>query len=345
LLSYIKRNWFLIGLIAVCLATLMDESGTIPAGGNWLKAHRATDVIICLIFLLSGLILRREQIRAGLGDIGGTIAALCIIFVVSPLAAFLISLLFSDMGVKIGLFLVAIMPTTISSGVVMTGAAGGNIAHALLITIVANSMSIVTIPLSLAGLIDLGGGAAAVSIDRGRMIIQMGLLVLAPLLAGLFLRPRSKPLPLLLSKGIPIFNQSLILCIVWMGISEAKATVLHSGEEIILVVFLAFLFHAFLLLAGFCLVGVLHRGPGKRESLIFMGGQKTLPLSVMLQVTLFPQYGVALAFCVLHHFIHLMMDSYLVGMFRSARRRAITEPEGRAVAGEGMHLRRRQLSE
>jgi hypothetical protein len=57
----------------------------------------------------------------------------------------------------------------------------------------------------------------------------------------------------------------------------------------------------------------------------------------MLQVTLFPQYGVALAFCVLHHFIHLMMDSYLVGRFRSARGRAITERGGKAMAGEGMN--------
>jgi sodium/bile acid cotransporter 7 len=335
LLPYLKRNWFLIGLVAVCLATLLDESGTFPGAGIWLKAHRATDVIICLIFFLSGLILRREQIRAGLGDTGGTVAALCIIFAVSPMVAFLISLLLPDMGVKIGLFLVAIMPTTISSGVVMTGAAGGNIAHALLITIAANSMSIVTIPLSLAALLDLGGGAAAVSINRGRMMIQMGLLVLAPLLIGLFLRPRSKPLPLLLAKGIPIFNQCLILFIVWMGISEAKATVLHSGREIILVVFLAFLFHAILLFAGFSLVRLLHRGPGKRESLIFMGGQKTLPLSVMLQVTLFPQYGVALAFCVLHHFIHLMMDSYLVGRFRAAHRATPAERGEREMAGEG----------
>jgi sodium/bile acid cotransporter 7 len=336
LLPYIKRNWFLLGLVAVCLATLVDESGTVAGAGNWLKAHRATDVIICLIFFLSGLILRRDQIRAGLGDIGGTVAALCVIFVVSPLVAFLISLMLSDTGVKIGLFLVAIMPTTISSGVVMTGAAGGNIAHGLLITIVANSASIVTIPLSLGALLDLGGGAAAVSIDRGHMMIQMGLLVLAPLLAGLFLRPRSKPLPLLLLKGIPIFNQCLILCIVWMGISDAKATILHSGREIILVVFLAFLFHAILLLAGFSLVRALHRGPGKRESIIFMGGQKTLPLSVMLQVTLFPRYGLALAFCVLHHFIHLMMDSYLVGRFRAGRR-ATTVACGEGEMAESRH--------
>ena len=44
-----------------------------------------------------------------------------------------------------------------------------------------------------------------------------------------------------------------------------------------------------------------------------MGGQKTLPLSVILQVQLFPQYGLALTFCVLFHIIHLIMDGYLAG--------------------------------
>ncbi|MBW2597910.1 MAG: bile acid:sodium symporter [Deltaproteobacteria bacterium] len=47
-----------------------------------------------------------------------------------------------------------------------------------------------------------------------------------------------------------------------------------------------------------------------------MGSQKTLPLSVILQVSLFPQYGLALVVCVLHHLVHLLMDGYLVGRLR-----------------------------
>ena len=99
------------------------------------------------------------------------------------------------------------------------------------------------------------------------------------------------------------------------------------------VLFLTFFFHAILVFAGFSLVRALHRGPGKRESLIFMGGQKTLALSVMLQVTLFSRYGVALAFCVLHHLIHLMMVGSLVCRFRATRK---TIP---AARGEGWMAR------
>jgi len=47
-----------------------------------------------------------------------------------------------------------------------------------------------------------------------------------------------------------------------------------------------------------------------------MGGQKTLVLSVILQVSLFPQYGLALVVCVVHHILHLVMDGYLVGRLR-----------------------------
>lgn len=43
-----------------------------------------------------------------------------------------------------------------------------------------------------------------------------------------------------------------------------------------------------------------------------MGGQKTLPLSVILQMSLFPDYSIALLVCVVHHIVHLMMDGYLV---------------------------------
>ena len=69
--------------------------------------------------------------------------AISIIFLMSPLTALLSGQLPLDTGVKIGIFLVAVMPTTLSSGVVMTGAAGGNMAHALVITILSNGLALV----------------------------------------------------------------------------------------------------------------------------------------------------------------------------------------------------------
>jgi sodium/bile acid cotransporter 7 len=218
------------------------------------------------------------------------------------------------------------MPTTMSSGVVMTGAAGGNIAHALLITVLANGLSIVTIPFSLALLLQT---VESVPIDKVRMMIQMALLVLLPLLIGLFLRPKKGALLTSLQRGIPILNQCMILSIVWMGLSDAKETVLSGGAQVFIILILSFFFHALLLAAGFLAIRLFHIPRGRLESILFMGGQKTLPLSVLLQGKLFPQYGMALAFCVFHHFIHLTMDGYLVG--RLNRRRKSQSPDLRGV--------------
>jgi len=314
LIRVIKQNWFIISLAGICVVTLSDVTGTIAGMGKWFKSHNGADAVICTIFLCSGLILKREEIRAGLRDIRGAVIALVIIFTIAPLAAYVIGLLPLDPAVRIGLFLVSVMPTTMSSGVVMTGAAGGNIAHALLITVLANSLSIVTIPFSLSLLLQT---VDSVPIDKVRMMIQMALLVLLPLLLGLFLRPKKGALLSSLQRGIPVLNQCLILAIVWMGVSDARATVLSGGAQVFVILVLSFVFHAVLLVAGFLAIRLFRIPRGRLESILFMGGQKTLPLSVLFQVKLFPQFGLALAFCVFHHFIHLMMDGYLVGKLKS----------------------------
>ena len=313
----IKRNWFIVALAGICVVTLIDFTGTLAGMGRWFKAHSGADAVICTIFLCSGLILKREEILAGLRDIRGAVIALVIIFGIAPLLAYVIGLLPLDPAVRIGLFLVSVMPTTMSSGVVMTGAAGGNIAHALLITVLANGLSIVTIPFSIALLLET---VDAVPIDKVRMMIQMALLVLLPLLLGLFLRPKKGALLTSLQRGIPILNQCLILAIVWMGLSDAKNTVLSGGVQVFMILILSFVFHAVLLVAGFLAIRLFRIPKGRLESILFMGGQKTLPLSVLLQGKLFPQYGMALAFCVFHHFIHLMMDGYLVGRLNRGRK-------------------------
>jgi sodium/bile acid cotransporter 7 len=104
-----------------------------------------------------------------------------------------------------------------------------------------------------------------------------------------------------------------------MGLSDAKDTVLSDGAQVFIILVLAFFFHAILLAVGFLSICLFHIPRGRLESILFMGGQKTLPLSVLLQVKLFPQYGLALAFCVFHHFIHLIMDGYLVGRLNRAK--------------------------
>lgn len=310
----LKKHWFLIGLTFVFALTLGDPTGLVAGGGRWLRAHRGPDIVIFVIFLFSGLLLNPAQIRAGLTDIRGTLTALLLIFGVAPLLAVVPGKLGLDPGILVGLFLVASMPTTLSSGIVMTGAAGGNMAHALVVTIAANALSVVAVPFILSALLGLVGAGGPVAIDKGAIIFKLAFLVLVPLAAGLFLKSRvrewSERYAPMLSKA----NQCLILVMVWVAASQSRNAIVASGDLVPTVCILVFCYHGALLLAAFLATKLAGLEPGRRESVIFMGAQKTLTLSVILQVSLFPEVGIALGVCVLHHIIHLMMDGYLVGI-------------------------------
>jgi len=313
----IKRYWFIAGLLLVCAVTLADTTETISGTGRWLKNHGGPDAVIVLIFFFSGLILNPGQIRAGLMDVEGILAAQLLIFLIAPVISAFFGLMPLDTGIKIGIFLVAVMPSTLSSGVVMTGAAGGNMAHALVITILANGLAVFTIPVALVLLLNLVGGTTVVYLDKAAIMLKLGLLVLLPLSCGLTTKYYLKSLTDRLGKKLQVLNQCLVLGIVWMAMSQARQMIITGGHMIGIIFILVFSFHAMLLVAGGIFTFFLKMGKGRRESVIFMGGQKTLPLSIILQVSLFPQFGLALVVCVLHHMVHLLMDGYLVGKLRN----------------------------
>ena len=312
----IKKYWFILGLLVVCGATLFDTTETVSGIGRWLKIHRGPDAVIVLIFFFSGMVLNVRQIRDGLMDIKGILTALIIIFIASPAIAMLLSRVPFETGIVIGIFLVAVMPTTLSSGVVMTGASGGNMAHALVITILANGLAVFTIPIVLSFLLTLIGGTTVVNIDKMAIMIKIGVLVLLPLAVGLLIKLSAASFIDRFASALQISNQCLVLGIVWMAMSLARDTIITSDGRIGFILLLVFFFHGILLAIAGTLITFFKIEKGKRESVLFMGCQKTLPLSVVLQVTLFPQYGLALVVCVLHHMIHLLMDGYLVGKLR-----------------------------
>ena len=316
--ALLKKYWFLAGLLCVFIVTVGDTSETVSGIGRWLKMHRGPDAVIVLIFFFSGLSLDVRQIRSGLMDVKSIAAALIVIFMVSPVAGALFGMTSLDTGVIIGIFLVAVMPTTLSSGVVMTGAAGGNMAQALAITILANGLAVFTIPVVLSLLLNLVGGSTVVYIDKPAIMIKIGLYVLLPLCMGLTIKYFTKSIIDRFALKMQTLNQCLVLGIVWMAMSQARDAIVDSGASVAVVFFLVFSFHGILLAAAGFLDRLLKLGKGRRESVIFMGGQKTLPLSIILQVSLFPEYGLALVVCVLHHMIHLLMDGYLVGKLRAS---------------------------
>ena len=233
------------------------------------------------------------------------------ILIAAPLAALGLSVIPMETGVLAGLFIVASMPTTLSSGVVMTGVAGGNMAHALFVTIVSNFIGIFSIPLILSALMSSLHYDRQLVIDQRVIIIKLFILVVCPLLTGMAVKNYLLKKNNTDMSGLQIINQFLVIGVVFISLAGAKDVLLSRGWVFFQVVLLAAGFHLLLLTSSFVLIKLSGIEKGRRESVMFMGSQKTLPLSVMIQVTYFSQFGTALLVLVVHHVLHLMIDGYL----------------------------------
>jgi solute carrier family 10 (sodium/bile acid cotransporter), member 7 len=317
---WFTKYWFMLALMLLALITMADTHQWTVSAGRYLKGHAGPDIVIFFIFFFSGLALDARLLRKGLGDFRASLAALLLIFLFAPLIALGFGYLPLDIQILTGLFLVAVMPSTLSTGVVMTQASGGNMAHALFITILANILAVFTIPLVLSLLLGTLGDVRSIQIDKVAIMLKIAGLVLAPLAAGVALQYAGRRWIAPLQRRTPLINQLLVLAIVWMGMTQSRAALMAGGRAILPIAAAAGGFHLLLVLTALALCKFFVIGPRRRESVIFMGGQKTLPLSVILQVTLFPEYGLALAFCVVHHVLHLIMDAYLVEKLKPHKR-------------------------
>ena len=307
----VKKQWFLLSLVFVFAAVIFDSSNILVKIGFFLKGNHGPEVLIFIIFIISGLLIESDQIKAGIQDIKSTVLALAVIIIIAPIAAGLICLLPLETGVAIGLFIVAVMPTTLSSGIVMTGTAGGNMAHALLITILSNFIGIFSIPVILSILLSSLDQQKELMIDRGAIFFKLIILVLFPLMIGIVSKAVVFKTGQLGQFKLQVVNQWMIIGVVFIALSGVKQVILGSGLSVFYILVLVSGFH--LMLLGSCFLLVIFFGveKGRYESIFFMGSQKTLALSAMIQVTYFSEFGTALLVCVLHHIVHLMMDGYL----------------------------------
>lgn len=310
--AFVQKYWFTFGLILVPLVTVLDTSQRVSGMGIWIKSNNGPNIIIFTVFLVSGILLDAGQIKKGLTDIAGILSALFVIFVIAPVLLLPGFLFPMSTGIAIGFILVAAMPTTLSSGVVMTGASGGNMAHALVITISANLISVFLIPFLLSLMLGFVSASREVVIDKCALMGKLGLLVIFPLLLGLGLKAFYGDFFARFEKQLHMVNQVLILTMVWSAVSFSRNALLAGKTDIFFIVLASAVYHGMLVTIAALFGGIIGPVRTRRESVLFMGGQKTLTLPIILQMSLFPDYGIALTVCVIHHIVHLIMDGFIV---------------------------------
>ena len=315
---FIRKNWFFIGLLAsVFFGVALPGLGkTINPGGY------TTKIIIVVLFLITGYTLPSEQIKSGMKNYRLHLFLQLFIFGVIPLYFFLTARFFSAYlggNIVVGLYALAVLPTTISTCVVFTQTSGGNVIGAIFNSSLANVAGIFISPVLLS--LFLRGTEASLPLEEILPILQsLVVTILLPVLTGHYFRRRSLATANRVRKSLSEGSSALILLIVFITISTTAANRDFLGMLSQLAVPFAFLAasHILFIFAAYKAASLLKFSMEDRVCAMYVGPQKTIAMGVPLLSVYFASQPELLALALFpllfYHPFQLMVAGILRGL-------------------------------
>lgn len=309
-----KPDWFLLGMIAVSvLAWAYPAPG---AAGGWLHPEVLTKAGVALLFFLHGVMLSFAALRAGALNWRLHAFVQTATFLVFPVLGLALNALLDGRvapEMKLGLFYLCALPSTVSSSVAMTATAQGNVAGAVFNATLSSLIGVVVTPLWIAAVMKTTGQTqplAPVILDLLRWLVL-------PLVVGQLCRPVLGAWLGRHKAGVHFTDRATILLLVYTSMCDSFRQGIWSGQGT------ATLLLAFTVCAGlFALVMMLTSWAARalgfshedRMAAIFCGSKKTLASGVPMAKLIFgahPALGVILLPIMIYHPLQLVVCGML----------------------------------
>jgi sodium/bile acid cotransporter 7 len=215
----IKQNGFIIALLcAVGLAFLFPSAG---AKGGWLHPDLINNVGVALILFVQGLAMAVERMKAGAGNWRLHLIVQSFTFLVFPVVGWAFhegtrSFWPGEPGaLRDGFLYLCVLPSTVSTSVVLTSVARGNTPGAIFNAGLSNILGVMFTPLLVRFLMQASGQVASF----GPLLLKITLLTLVPFVVGMACRmvlrqwaDQNRRLLNLLSNGVILFIVYTAFC-------------------------------------------------------------------------------------------------------------------------------------
>lgn len=181
----VKRNGFIIALLcAVGLAFLFPSPG---AKGGWLQPDLLNNIGVALILFVQGLAMAVERMKSGAGNWRLHLIVQGFTFLIFPVVGWVFHEVTQVIwpgepgALRDGFLYLCVLPSTVSTSVVLTTVARGNTAGAIFNAGLSNILGVIFTPLLVRLLMQAGGQMAAF----GPLLLKITLLTLVPFIVGM----------------------------------------------------------------------------------------------------------------------------------------------------------------
>lgn len=184
--KHLKKHAFTLWLLLGVLLAIFFPG---PAGqGGFLQSAVTTKLGVWIIFFLQGLSLPTSELTNGYKPKRLHAFVLGWNYLLFPIVTGLLLLLGSlvlSEDLSLGFWLLAILPTTVSSAVTFTAVSGGNTSNSIFSTVFSNLLSVLLVPTVAVAYLAAGEGA---SIALLPIFSKLALLIVLPLIIGQLIR-------------------------------------------------------------------------------------------------------------------------------------------------------------
>lgn len=322
LTAQLARFWFLGGMIsAVALATVSPELGR---SGGPLHADLVTDAGIFAVFLLHGIGLSPERLRAGAARWRLHLFIQTFTFVVFPLLGLALR---AAVGARlppallIGFLYLCFLPSTITSSVAMTAIARGNVVGALFNATLSSLLGVLLTPLLVGAALGASG-----EISLSRAMTKVGTLLVLPLVVGQLLHPVAGALLLRHHRVVGLFDRFVVLAVVYVSFCDSVRGGLWSrfgAGTLALTAVVAALLLGIVLLLTWRTARLLRFEVEDEIAAVFCGSKKALATGVPMAKALFGAHsglGLIVLPIMLYHQLQLFVCTVLAHRYASRAR-------------------------
>lgn len=293
MLRFLKKQWFLLGMIgAVLLATAFPQIGK---SDGPLRANDLANIGVSLVFFFHGMTLSVENLKNGLLSWKVHAAVQAMTFIAFPLMMFgfcWFAGTFLPAGLILGFYFLGALPSTISSSVAMVAIGRGNVSAAIFNASFSNLIGIFLTPL----LVNIFAETTGETLPLGETILNLFALLFLPFLLGQVARIFFKKYVPTIKPFINIFDSLVILLIVFSSFADAVAQGLwhEHGWTILFETFIgASIILAFALAISWCLAKVLRFNKEDEITTVFCGSKKTLASGIPIAKIVFGSAALA----------------------------------------------------
>jgi len=285
--------------------------------GSW---EIISTINISLIFFLQGVSLKTDEMKAALKAVKAlSYAVVAILGITACYGFILFNIPFRPDEFRYGAALFCVVPTTLTSGVLLVTQAGGNSTLALMLTAGTNILGVVTSPFFLKAVISSRGVAANATLNPVNLLVKLLITVLAPCMAGKVLRELSKAVQELVKKhktAVSLTTNFLLIMIVWMQVSKAQPKFLSiPGAHIVEAIAAMVGLHLAYLTQNSICARLLKLPKEEYRCVVILTSQKTLPVSITIMSFLpasLGQKGLMTIPAIVGHLSQLLIDSAVV---------------------------------